>query len=532
MFLVNLQNLDNKFYIGSSFYCIIKKKSGEIRGLFVVFSFKEQYQGKRGNMNWDALLSKERLKTIQTEAFEVDLRDEFEKDQQIVIQSAAFRRLQDKTQVFPLDKNDFVRTRLTHSLETAFTAKQLANMTRKNLKTHKKVELAVTQEIPDILFCAGLLHDIGNPPFGHFGETIIRDWFKSHLNTIKYCQKPLNEVLSNEQCADLLNFEGNAQALRAILKLPASDYGVGMNLTFAVINTLIKYPCSSVHINAKSNYIQYHKMGFFQADEEMVKKVCTQTGTLSGSHYKRHPLTFLLEAADDISYGVADVEDAFKKGLFTYDQLESFISDKIKNIKNNEKTKKVEEALKQLNIYYGKGLRDCSNKREAEMYAVQNWLQYVKGWLMYCAAFSFSANYKKIMGGVFHDELLTNTYHEETLEILKSIARKYAFTHSSIMKLEISAHKLLNSLLDKFVPAIIYFDCDLPDYKQKKIDKKVTSLLSSNHVDNYKREVRKLQGKDKDRDALYLRLLLVTDFLSGMTDTYAKTLYHELDAID
>lgn len=112
-------------------------------------------------MNWDALLSKERLKTIQTEAFEVDLRDEFEKDQQIVIQSAAFRRLQDKTQVFPLDKNDFVRTRLTHSLETAFTAKQLANMTRKNLKTHKKAELAVTQEIPDILFCAGLLHDIG-----------------------------------------------------------------------------------------------------------------------------------------------------------------------------------------------------------------------------------------------------------------------------------------------------------------------------------------------------------------------------------
>ena len=483
-------------------------------------------------MNWEALLSNERLAEIPLEDFDKELRDEFEKDQQTVIQSAAFRRLQDKTQVFPLDKNDFVRTRLTHSLETAFTAKQLANMTRKRLEKYNRVSMHKTESMPDILFCAGLLHDIGNPPFGHFGETIIRDWFRNHLKELMYGETSVYSLLSKQQQMDLENFEGNAQALRSILKLPFSDNEFGMNLTAAVINTLIKYPCCSKDIDDKAENIQYHKMGFFQADEELVQRICRKTGTLTDERYVRHPLTFLLEAADDISYGVADVEDSFKKGLFSYHQLRKKIADKIPKYDKNDKYHYVKEAQKKLTELYDKGRELCSTVKDAEMYAVQNWLQYIKGWLIWCAAYSFSINYTAIMKGEYHKELLEDTYHEKTLEILKETAKDYAFTHTSIMKLEISAHKLLNSLLDKFVPAIIYFDCKGTNFKQQKIDKKVTSLLSSNHVANYRKEASKLEGEYKERDALYLRLLLVTDFLSGMTDTYAKTLYHELDAID
>lgn len=483
-------------------------------------------------MNWEALLSNERLAEIPLEDFDKELRDEFEKDQQTVIQSAAFRRLQDKTQVFPLDKNDFVRTRLTHSLETAFTAKQLANMTRKRLEKYNRVSMHKTESMPDILFCAGLLHDIGNPPFGHFGETIIRDWFRNHLKELMYGETSVYSLLSKQQRMDLENFEGNAQALRSILKLPFSDNEFGMNLTAAVINTLIKYPCCSKDIDDKAENIQYHKMGFFQADEELVQRICRKTGTLTDERYVRHPLTFLLEAADDISYGVADVEDSFKKGLFSYHQLRKKIADKIPKYDKNDKYHYVKEAQKKLTELYDKGRELCGTVKDAEMYAVQNWLQYIKGWLIWCAAYSFSINYTTIMKGEYHKELLEDTYHEKTLEILKETAKDYAFTHTSIMKLEISAHKLLNSLLDKFVPAIIYFDCKGTDFKQQKIDKKVTSLLSSNHVANYRKEASKLEGEYKERDALYLRLLLVTDFLSGMTDTYAKTLYHELDAID
>lgn len=149
-------------------------------------------------MNWEALLSDERLAAIPLEEFDKELRDEFEKDQQTVIQSAAFRRLQDKTQVFPLDKNDFVRTRLTHSLETAFTAKQLANLTRKRLKKYNRVSMHETESMPDILFCAGLLHDIGNPPFGHFGEYAVREWFQRYLGgmTDNYARRLYRELFS------------------------------------------------------------------------------------------------------------------------------------------------------------------------------------------------------------------------------------------------------------------------------------------------------------------------------------------------
>jgi len=213
-------------------------------------------------MNWGQLISDYRLGgKIVIEHFTENAykTSQFEKDHKRIISSASFRRLQDKTQVFPLDESDFVRTRLTHSFETAAIAKTLGVMALSDLKNREDWnsdnEDAI-ESIPDILMCAGLLHDIGNPPFGHFGEEIIKIWFQKNLKEYfienSNAEKPITKILKSEHILDLQNFDGNAQALRILTKLHSQDNEYGMNLTAAILNTLIKYPCSSMEIKKQT----------------------------------------------------------------------------------------------------------------------------------------------------------------------------------------------------------------------------------------------------------------------------------------
>ena len=248
-------------------------------------------------MNWDQLLCKERIRSYQKSTTSRDLRTEFEKDYHRIIGSASFRRLQDKTQVFPLDKSDYVRTRLTHSLEVSSFAKSLAQNVGEKLIQEKKEEgfgLKEKEDISNILQCAGLLHDIGNPPFGHFGETTIRDWFKKNLPLLTYKGEKLSDYLEPQMLEDFYHFEGNAQALRVVTRLHFLVDENGMNLTKALLGTIIKYPVSSLEINKKSGNIKTKKMGYFYADRKNFDLIQESTGTLGN----RHPLTYLLEAAD------------------------------------------------------------------------------------------------------------------------------------------------------------------------------------------------------------------------------------------
>ena len=194
-------------------------------------------------MEWKVLLSTDKLAHEEPEpkAFLQYPINEFEKDYNRIVSSAAFRRLQDKTQVFPLDKSDFVRTRLTHSIEVSTIARQLGIMISKNTTEYKPsdIDLDDAEGIASVLLCAGLLHDLGNPPFGHFGETIIGDWFKDNIKTITYKSKPLKAWLTDQMVSDLENFEGNAQALRILLK---AKHNSDINLSKAIISTLVKYP--------------------------------------------------------------------------------------------------------------------------------------------------------------------------------------------------------------------------------------------------------------------------------------------------
>lgn len=468
-------------------------------------------------MEWKRLLCDERIRSYRGKG-SADLRTEFEKDYHRIIQSASFRRLQDKTQVFPLDKSDFIRTRLTHSLEVSSYGKSLGqNIAQNIIKVIKdesfKPEYAA--DICDILQCAGLLHDIGNPPFGHFGETVIRDWFVKNLGRLTYDGKKLTELLTPQMQQDFYSFEGNTQALRVVTKLHYLVDEHGMNLTKALLGTIIKYPVSSLEIDKKSGNIRTKKMGYFYADREVFADIQESLGT-RGS---RHPLAYILEAADDIAYLTADIEDAFKKGCISYYELLRELQ--AAGTQTPDATE-YHSIVKRLEEKYEKALK--RGEVSPEIYAVQNWIVQVQGHLISSATAGFTANYQAIMAGVHTKELLADTPGELMAHTLGDIAYRYAFVSRPILKLEIGAEKILNFLLDQLVPAAVCYDSNM---KMTSVQEKLMSLVSENYMTIYR-----YYAKDKsETERLYLRLLLVTDSICGMTDSYAKRLYQELSGM-
>lgn len=435
-------------------------------------------------MNWEKLLCEKRKS--KSKFNNKDLRNEFQKDYHRIICSASFRRLQDKTQVFPLDKSDFVRTRLTHSLEVSSFAKSLGQTAFQYL-IDNNIDEDITAETKDkvcsILECAGLLHDIGNPPFGHFGEDSIRNWFEANLTKIEFDGTTLDRYLDEQMKSDLLRFEGNAQALRLLTKLHYLVDENGMHLTYALLNTLIKYPISSCEIDKQSGNIKTKKMGYYLAEKELFEDITSSTGAADC----RYPLTYLLEAAD---------EDERKNYTNMIDWLETKYQ--------NAKAKKIANP---------------------ELNAVQNWVISIQGNLLYCASYGFTRNYRSIMEGTFTKDVLSVSRGNAMSKALGGIAYEYVFRSKPILKMEISAGNIINFLLDNFIPAAVNFDTGT---KLSPMKDRLMNMIS----DNY-RQIYTIYSEGKsDKEKLYLRLLLVTDFVCGMTDSYAKRLYQELSGIE
>ena len=441
-------------------------------------------------MNWEQLLSTKRSRGSSNKnkyLKNTDLRSEFEKDYHRIIGSASFRRLQDKTQVFPLDKSDFIRTRL------------------------------MKEDICSILQCAGLIHDIGNPPFGHFGELAIREWFERNLPVLKFHGEPIDQILTERMREDLYHFEGNAQALRLVSKLHFLVDEHGMNLTYALLNTIVKYPVASDEIDPKSGNIKDKKLGYYLADENIFREIQEATGT----NGRRHPLTFILEAADDIAYKTADIEDAFIKGFISYQKLL--------------------EELTELQVMYGKSDANAFNParlldelylrgkdkhvEDPEEYAIKNWIVRVQGFLINCATYGFTSNYNEIMAGRYEHDLFYHTFAEKLMDMLGDLAFREVFTSDTIYRMEVAEATMIDYLMDRFVSAVIKYDDK--EEKMGTLDIRMVSFISSNYKNAYHFQA---QGKS-DEERLYLRLLLVTDYICGMTDSYAKRLYQELKAI-
>ena len=481
---------------------------------------EETGKAVRYSVKWEQLLSPQRSRESSRKYVRsTDLRSEFEKDYHRIIGSASFRRLQDKTQVFPLDKSDFIRTRLTHSLEVSSLAKSLGQNIGENILAYKKdpeFTPQMKEDICNILQCAGLIHDIGNPPFGHFGETAIREWFRRNLSKLTFHGKLIEDVLTEQMKEDFYHFEGNAQALRLVTKLHFLVDENGMNLTYALLNTIVKYPVPSVGIREDSEDIKEKKMGYYYADEDMFREIQQATGT-NGC---RHPLTFILEAADDIAYKTADIEDAFIKGFISY----YFLLQELEKLENNNKNEKVSfNPAQKLAQLYERGLE--KKVRNPEEYAVKNWIVRAQGFLISCATFGFTSNYKEIMEGTYKHDLFYGTFAEELMELLGRMAYQQVFTSGPIYRMEVAEAVMIDYLMDCFVSAIIKYDD--PGEELDSIDERMVSFISSNYKNAYHYHAK---GKT-DVEKLYLRLLLVTDYICGMTDSYAKRLYQELKAI-
>lgn len=469
-------------------------------------------------MNWNNLLSGDRIRSFQKSTTSRDLRTEFEKDYHRIIGSASFRRLQDKTQVFPLDKSDYIRTRLTHSLEVSSFARSLGQNVGEKIILEKKdpsFTMQMKEDICAVLQCAGLLHDIGNPPFGHFGETVIQDWFKEHLPLLSYKGKLVTEILSEQMQNDFYHFEGNTQALRVVSKLHFLVDENGMNLTKALLGTIIKYPVSSVEIYKKSGDIRTKKMGYFYADRNTFDNIQNSLST----NGKRHPLAFLLEAADDIAYKTADIEDALKKGCISYSLL---IDELKKRMIAEDENNDYGKMIGILERKYKKALE--KGYEQPDVYAVQNWVVSIQGSMLFAASDSFIDHYDEIMKGTYKKDLFYGTSVEKIMDALGAIAYQYAFISKPIYKLEIAAKSILDFLLDKFVGAVLYYDTE---EKISDIHVKLISLIS----EDYKRIYHHFSKDCPEEEKLYLRLLLVTDYVCGMTDSFAKNLYQELNGI-
>lgn len=479
-------------------------------------------------MEWNSVMSLKHQveREKDPEGFDKYPISELERDYQAIITSSAFRRLQDKTQVFPLDKSDFVRTRLTHSIEVSTVARQLGLMVTKGNNNYLNDALNnvdVVNDIPVVLSCAGLLHDIGNPPFGHFGEVVIGNWFENAFKDERFIfyDKKIGDLLNEQMKADLINYEGNAQALRILTKVRNNANGYEINLSYAVLNTLVKYPTDSLSFNRNDEDVKKHKLGYFTSEKNILEEICNETGTLFNGEYHRHPLVFLLEAADDIAYATADLEDAVKKGIFTVNEFKEYFKKQLDGVKNDHK-KYVSQLLDDLE----NRITDVLPNSEQEMVAFQNWISLVKKWLMYVVVYSFSRNMDLIMNGSYKHDLFFGTNHQETLEILKGAMKEFVFDEKNILKLEVSAKKTLESLLDSFIKAVIYYDVDNEKHRFSKVDQKLVRIISENYREDYKRT------KTTDEITnLYLRFLMVTDFISGMTDSYAQNLYKELNGI-
>lgn len=416
----------------------------------------------------------------------LELSAAFNSDYRRVIKSDSFRRLQDKTQVFPLERNDFVRTRLTHSLEVAMHTRDLLLGVISKLN-NKGIRVDELNESFRLLETAALIHDIGNPPFGHFGEEAIRIWFSK-----KGASLPCWSSFTTQQKEDFLRFEGNAQTIRLLTKLH-NDNGsseTGMNLTASTLDAVIKYTAGADQVDKKN--VLMKKVGYFYSEEKVFKNIKFVTGTTGN----RHPLVFLLEAADDIAYTFSDIEDAYNYGLYSYRKLKSFI---------DEKT----------------GTNKFLVNVSSQAAAIQEFLRETQKKVYQSASKTFVDHYEEIMSGNFHEEIINEECDEvKCFHALKEFSYEHIFQTKTILDQEVLGFNIINRLLDEFVPVVLKYDKE----PMNKYEERLFNNLPRSAEELYKRETEGCSESDKE----YYRLKMAVDFVCNMTDGYAKKLHDTL----
>ena len=433
-------------------------------------------------MNWHRLISDRRLGLEHLHDQNQQIRSDFQRDYDRMIFSSPFRRLQNKTQVFPLPGSIFVHNRLTHSLEVSTVGRSMSREVLRKMDFHllNKKNQGVLENIPDIVATACLCHDLGNPPFGHSGEKTISTWFSEGAGV------SLKAELNEKQWNDLINFEGNANSFRLLTHEFVGRRKGGFAMTYSTLGALVKYPWSSEHAGKKG------KFGFFQSEEENYRKIASwmEIPELSPGKFARHPLVYLMEAAYDICYQIMDIEDAHRLGILSLTETTYFLL----NFFDDEKKSKLERGMKYL-----------EDPNEKIGYLRSS----VIGEMVESSAEVFVNNLDIILRGEsinplveLMPERLSKAYSECSMMAFERI-----YCAPYVVDVDLAGNKIITYLLDVLMDAVMH------------PEKNYSQLLLSKFPRQY----------DINAPTTYERILAVLDHVSGMTDIYALDLFRKLN---
>lgn len=440
-------------------------------------------------MNWQQLISNKRLGQEHRHAERHDDRSEFKRDYDRLIYSAPFRRLQNKTQVFPLPGSVFVHNRLTHSLEVSSLGQSLGNDVCTRLK-QKHPELANTlfEEIDTIVSAACLAHDMGNPPFGHSGEKAIQTFFTEGEG------KLLKSTVSSQFWDDITHFEGNANAFRLLTHRFFGRRQGGFVMTYSMLASIVKYPFSS------SLAGRHGKFGFFQTEAEDYRKIADELGLICKSKpgeplkYARHPLVYLVEAADDICYEIMDIEDAHKLKILSFEETTHLLLGFFDEDMRREITERIREE----------GVTD-NNEQIVYMRAS------VIGKLENECVRTFVEHEEEILNGTFNGSIIDHIapLQREAYRRCTEISYQKIYHSKPVLDIELSGYKIMETLMSVFVEAAV----NPKRFYSQQLIRRVSSQY------------------DIHSDDVETRIMAVIDYISGMTDVYALDIYQKIKGV-
>ena len=438
-------------------------------------------------MNWQQLISNKRLGQENRHTERRDDRSEFKRDYDRLIFSAPFRRLQNKTQVFPLPGSIFVHNRLTHSLEVASVGMSLGNDVANDvIKRHPELRGTLMEEIGTIVSTACLAHDMGNPPFGHSGEKALQAFFTEGKGVF------LKDMLNPRFWDDITHFEGNANAFRLLTHRFCGRRIGGFVMTYSMLASIVKYPFAS---SCAGNH---GKFGFFHSEEDFFCRVADELGMKKLSKegepacYARHPLVYLVEAADDICYEIMDIEDAHKLKIITFDETRHLLL----SFFNEEMQRSIEQRI------IDEGLTD-ENEQVVYMRAC------VIGKLENLCVEAFLRHEEEILAGTFSGSLIDNITEKERLAYKQcvAVAQQEIYRSKPVIDIELAGYHIINTLMEQMIEAAVY-----PErFYSKQLLRRVSSQYDINSPD------------------LETRIMAVIDFISGMTDVFALDFYQKLN---
>lgn len=450
---------------------------------------------------------------------QLEHRSVFQHDYDRLLFSTPVRRLADKTQVWPMDENDGVRTRLTHSHEVANLARSIgtrAYMELPRLFKSQGERVCLGETIQPLLKAIGLGHDLGNPPFGHQGEAAIGRWFKSREDWIFTHTKkngvPLDAPVPESLWPEFNEFDGNPQGLRLLTKLQTHIDGVGLDLSAATLAAGLKYP---VHVsNRRDKSALAKKAGYFESEKEVVGWIREQTGLNEG---QRHPLTWIMEACDDIAYSTLDVDDVLKKGMMSPDDVIVILRRELRGHPTVEKL--------------GERFKVVESKKSVPEIQRDIKIQYLRALLLEALIDHASKTFVKNADAIFSFDHRDALMDDSTLcNQLQQVARLNAFNHPTVLRMEAIGAEAIDGLMSLLWDSISDRK-DQAELRSKRISsraKYVFSLISPNYIEQ---AVLSDTLVGPASDIRYRELRLLTDMVSGMTDTFAMRLWNDIKVI-